>query len=70
MQAGYDRGLSEGREAGRADKANNYGWDLDGQTELERADSGYSSQLGSLADYQAGYREGFRLAYREGFGPR
>ena len=70
VQAGYDRGLQEGREAGRADKANGHGWDIDGQTELERADSGYSSQFGTLADYQAGYREGFRLAYREGFGPR
>jgi Ca2+-binding EF-hand superfamily protein len=70
MQAGYDRGLSEGRQAGREDYANGHGWDLDGQTELERADSGYYSQLGALGDYQGGYREGFRAGYPEGFAQR
>jgi hypothetical protein len=69
-QAGYDRGLSEGRQAGREDALNPHGWDLEGQTELEQADSGYSSQLGALGEYQAGYREGFRLSYREGFEQR
>src|SRR5206468_3404843 len=57
-------------DADREDRANNHGWDLDGQTELERADSGYSSQLGTLSDYQSGYRDGFRIGYREGYGPR
>jgi hypothetical protein len=69
-QSGYDRGLSEGRQAGREDRTNGHGWDLNGQTELERADSGYYSQLGALGDYQNGYREGFRLGYREGFDQR
>jgi len=67
FQAGYDRGLSEGRQAGREDYVNRHGWDLEGQTELERADSGYYAQLGTLSDYQNGYREGFRRAYAEGF---
>jgi Ca2+-binding EF-hand superfamily protein len=66
-RTGYDRGIQEGRVAGREDYVRNHGWDLEGQTELERADSGYTPQLGSLSDYQAGYREGFRNAYREGF---
>ncbi len=66
-RTGYDRGISEGRAAGREDFERNHGWDLDGQRELERADSGYTPQVGSLSDYQAGYREGFRNAYREGF---
>jgi hypothetical protein len=70
-QAGYDRGLAEGRQAGREDKNVNGGtWDLDGQRELEQADSGYRAELGERADYQAGYRAGFRAGYREGFGPR
>ena len=69
-QAGYDRGLSEGRQAGREDYVNRRTWDLEGQTELERADSGYYAQLGALSDYQNGYREGFRLAYKEGFEQR
>ena len=66
-QTGYDRGLQEGRAAGREDYLRTQRWDLDGQRELERADSGYTPQVGSLGDYQAGYREGFRSAYREGF---
>lgn len=69
-RAGHDRGVQEGRQAGREDKANGHGWDLDGQSELERADSGYNTQVGPLSEYQAGYRAGFRDAYREGFGAR
>jgi Ca2+-binding EF-hand superfamily protein len=69
-QAGYERGIQEGRQAGREDYANGHGWDLEGQTELEQADSGYSSQVGLRADYQAGYRSGFRNAYRDGFKTR
>ena len=53
--------------AGREDFVRNQGWDLEGQRELEQADSGYTPQVGTLSDYQAGYREGFRNAYREGF---
>ena len=69
-RAGYDRGLIEGRAAGREDRERNQGWDLEGQRELEQADSGYDPQMGARPDYQAGYREAFRVAYREGFGPR
>jgi Ca2+-binding EF-hand superfamily protein len=69
-RAGYERGLAEGRTAGREDRARNQGWDLDGQRELEQADSGYRDSLGARADYQAGYRAAFRVGYREGFGPR
>lgn len=66
-RTGYDRGIQEGRAAGREDYTRRQGWDLDGQRELERADSGYTPQVGTLSDYQAGYREGFRNAYRAGF---
>jgi Ca2+-binding EF-hand superfamily protein len=70
-QAGYQKGLEEGRQAGREDKSVNGGkWDLEGQRELEQADSGYRNELGARSDYQAGYRAGFRVGYREGFGPR
>jgi Ca2+-binding EF-hand superfamily protein len=70
-RAGYDKGQNEGREAGKEDKNVNGGhWDLEGQRELEQADSGYTQDLGARTDYQAGYRAGFRLGYREGFGPR
>ena len=66
-RTGHARGLIEGRQAGIEDGARKT-WDLEGQRELEQADSGYSPQVGSRPEYQAGYREGFRSAYREGFG--
>jgi Ca2+-binding EF-hand superfamily protein len=66
-RAGYERGRIEGRQAGAEDGARKT-WDLEGQRELEQADSGYHQGVGPRAEYQAGYREGFRGAYREGFG--
>ena len=69
-RAGYDRGLADGRNAGREDRERNQGYDLEGQRELEQADYGFSDSLGSRADYQAGYRAAFRLGYREGYGAR
>ena len=67
-RAGYERGRQEGVQAGKEDKPRH--WDLEGQRELETADSGYEPRMGSHEDYQAGYRAGFRLGYQEGFGPR
>lgn len=66
-EVGRQRGLDEGRRAGQEDRRR--GWDLDGQQELEQADSGYRQELGAFEEYQAGYREGFITAYRDGFGP-
>jgi Ca2+-binding EF-hand superfamily protein len=71
FQAGFDRGLADGRQAGKEDRHVNGGqWDLDGQRELEQADAGYEPRLGERVDYQAGYRGGFLRGYTEGFGPR
>ncbi len=69
-QAGHERGLLEGRAAGREDRERNQGWDLEGQRELVQANSGYNEGMGTLAEYQAGYRAAFRIGYREGFGQR
>lgn len=66
-RAGYARGEIEGRAAGREDRERQQGWDLEGQRELEGADSGYDVSLGPRSEYQAGYRAGFRRAYREGW---
>jgi Ca2+-binding EF-hand superfamily protein len=66
-RAGYERGAIEGRQAGREERLLNRAWDLEGQTELEQADSGYQPGMGPRADFQAGYREAFRKAYREGW---
>jgi hypothetical protein len=69
-QAGFDRGVADGRQAGREDKDRRNRWDLEGQRELENADAGYQSSVGARDDYQAGYRAGFRIGYRQGFGRR
>ncbi|HZB26311.1 MAG TPA: hypothetical protein VE379_09285 [Vicinamibacterales bacterium] len=69
-RAGQERGLADGRAAGREDRQRNQGWDLEGQRELESADAGYQSRLGSRQEYQAGYREAFRRGYREGWNQR
>ena len=61
--------MIDGRQAGREDGARRV-WDLHGQRELEQADAGYRNELGARDQYQAGYREGFRQAYAEGYGPR
>jgi hypothetical protein len=66
-RAGYERGLIEGRQAGREERLANRAWDLEGQRELDTADSGYNSGMGPLADYQTGYREAFRTGYRDGW---
>ncbi len=66
---GHNRGITEGRQAGKEDRSRNT-WDLEGQRELETADSGYEPRFGVKTDYQAGYREGFRLGYGEGYGRR
>jgi hypothetical protein len=69
-QSGFDRGLADGRQAGKEDKELRNQWDLEGQRELEQADAGYEAAIGARTDYQAGYRAGFRAGYRQGFGPR
>jgi hypothetical protein len=70
FQAGRDRGLNDGRQAGREDRDLRGAWDLEGQRELEQADAGYRSELGARDQYQAGYRGAFRQGYAEGYGPR
>ncbi|MGH9314924.1 MAG: hypothetical protein ACRD1S_17205, partial [Vicinamibacterales bacterium] len=69
-RSGFDRGLLDGRQAGREERQNNRAWDLEGQRELEQANAGYQNSMGRLDHYQAGYRAGFRQGYRQGFGPR
>ena len=67
---GYDRGLTDGRAAGRGDRNQGRKWDLEGQRELEQADAGYTQNAGEREDYQAGYRAGFRVGYEQGYNRR
>ena len=71
FESGFDKGLADGRQAGKEDRTIHGGkWALEGQRELEQAEAGYDAGLGRRVDYQAGYRAGFRRGYTEGFGPR
>jgi hypothetical protein len=67
---GYDRGLTDGRAAGRGDRNQGREWDLEGQRELEQADAGYTQNAGEREDYQVGYRAGFRVGYEQGYNRR
>jgi Ca2+-binding EF-hand superfamily protein len=66
-RAGFARGQTEGRAAGREDRQRNQEWDIEGQREMQNADSGYVASMGPREDFQAGYRAGFRRGYREGY---
>jgi Ca2+-binding EF-hand superfamily protein len=66
-QAGYDRGLADGRKAGQQDRANRWGWALEGRPEMVNADAGYQASMNARIEYQAGYRSGFRAGYRAGY---
>ena len=66
-KAGYERGRTDGRAAGRQDRDRGWGWNLEGRAELERADFGYDNRMNARVEYQSGYRTGFREGYREGY---
>jgi Ca2+-binding EF-hand superfamily protein len=68
--AGYERGWAEGHAVGRQDRDGNRRWDIEGQRGLRFADSGYDARFGPKAQYQEGYRDGFRAAYGEGWDRR
>jgi len=65
--AGFERGVQEGRAQAREDRVRNQPYDVEGQRELETADSGYDTRFGPKAEYQAGYRAGWRSGYPEGW---
>jgi hypothetical protein len=65
--AGFERGAQEGRAQAREDRVRNQPYDVEGQRELETADSGYDTRFGPKAEYQAGYRAGWRSGYPEGW---
>ena len=67
-RTGYDCGMIEGRAAGREDHDRNQGWDLEGQRELEGADSGYEARMDRGPTIRPAIAEAFRIGYREGFG--
>jgi hypothetical protein len=67
VQRRLRRGVVEARAQAREDRVRNQGYDPEGQRELETADSGYDPRFGPKAEYQAGYRDGWRRGYPEGW---
>jgi EF hand len=68
--AGYEHGWADGHFAGRHDRDGNRRWNAEGHRQLRSANSGYEERFGSRAQFQQGYREGFRSAYGEGWDRR
>jgi hypothetical protein len=68
--AGYEHGWADGHFAGRSDRDGNRRWNVERRRELRLAESGYEARFGSRAQFQAGYRDGFRAAYGEGWDRR
>ena len=64
---GYERGLSDGRQAGQRDRTRGVDFSLDARPELSTGDPTYRGDAISRVAYQAGYRDGFRRGYREGY---
>ena len=64
---GYERGLSDGRQAGQRDRARGVDSNLDARPEISTGDAGYRGDAITRVAYQAGYRDGFRRGYREAY---
>jgi Ca2+-binding EF-hand superfamily protein len=64
---GYERGVEDGRAAGRRDRERGIDFNLEARTELSTGDPAYRGEAATRVAYQTGYREGFRRGYREAF---
>jgi hypothetical protein len=63
-QNGYRKGLEDGRNDVRKNKA----YDPQGHDDYSDADNGYHSEYGSKQAYKQEFRNGYRRGYQEGFG--
>jgi hypothetical protein len=68
--AGYEHGWADGHLVGGRDRDGNRRWNVESHRELRSANSGYEARFGSRTQFQAGYRDGFRAAYGEGWDRR
>jgi hypothetical protein len=68
--AGYEHGWTDGHFAGRHDRNGNRRWNVEAHRQLRSANSGYEARFGPRAQFQEGYRDGFRAAYGEGWDRR
>ncbi len=66
-QYGYKNGYDDGFTKGKSDFIENQQRDFAASEAYKNADRGYSENLGTLAEYQEGYRIGFEIAYNDGY---
>lgn len=64
---GYRAGYEDGYDQGRRDFERNRTRDFTQSEDYRRADRTYEERMGTLLEYQDGYRVGFELAYNDGY---
>jgi hypothetical protein len=67
LQRGYRTGYSDGYMAGYRDTLEKLGKDPASHSDYSSASRAYSTDFGSLEDYQDGYRQGFEKGYDAGY---
>ncbi len=66
-QHGYRAGVEDGFTKGKSDFNENKSREYAGSDAYQRADRTYKETMGTLAEYQEGYRVGFELGYNDGY---
>lgn len=66
-QFGYRAGYDDGYTNGKGDYSEDAPRDFAGSEDYNNADRTYKDSMGTLAEYQEGYRLGFELAYLDGY---
>jgi outer membrane lipoprotein SlyB len=66
-QHGYHTGYDDGFIRGRSDFHDARPRDFAGCDAYQRADRSYQESMGSISEYQEGYRIGFELGYNDGY---
>ncbi|MGH9800625.1 MAG: hypothetical protein ACRD82_09695, partial [Blastocatellia bacterium] len=66
-QHGYRAGYEDGFVKGKSDVNENLSRDFENSEAYNRADRSYKESMGTLAEYQEGYRIGFEFGYNDGY---
>ncbi|MDX2042936.1 MAG: hypothetical protein SF097_17090 [Acidobacteriota bacterium] len=66
-QHGYRGGYEDGFIKGKSDVNEAQPRDFENSEAYNRADRSYKESMGTLAEYQEGYRIGFEIAYNDGY---
>jgi outer membrane lipoprotein SlyB len=66
-QHGYRGGYEDGFIKGKSDVNESLSRDIENSEAYNSADKGYKESMGTLAEYQEGYRIGFEVGYNDGY---